>query len=128
MSACLITSVENFRSAADRGKSISQPSSKLLQLGVLGLRFFQDGNVGVGVLPDGHEQERPQPELRLLPAVALDKLLETRVRAQRREVRAAINGSEVAATGGKRLPQFVQSLLFVAATCVRRAQHKKDNR
>src|ERR1700746_1525943 len=51
----LITSVENFRSAAGRGKSFHHIVEKLLQLGVLGFGLFQDGDVGIGIFPEREE-------------------------------------------------------------------------
>jgi hypothetical protein len=94
-----------------------------------GLRFglFQDGDVGVGVFPDGHKQERPQTEVTLLLAVALDKLLEARVRAQGREIWVGINGGKIAVSGVECFLQRVQSLFFIVAGSEGRTQLKKYN-
>jgi hypothetical protein len=48
----------------------------------------------------------------------VNELLEARVRAQRREIWAGIDGGEIAIASGKGFLQRGQGLLFVAATRV----------
>ena len=60
-----------------------------------------------------------------LATVLVNELLEAEVGAQRRKMRAGIDGGEVAVPGGKGFPQRGQGFFFVAASRVSRTQPEK---
>ena len=79
-------------------KGQSERRRGLLQLRVFRLGFIQEEHVGIGVFPERHEQTEREPSVGLstLLSVALEELLEARLRAQRGEIWAGIDGCEIA--------------------------------